>query len=263
MLRKAAVKGVFYPASPHDSAKFINDNLPDIEKNHALAVMLPHAGWIYSGKTAIRTLAKVVVPDKVILIGPNHTGLGPKISVFPKGSWETPFGDLEIDTETVEKISKLKLCTEDIVAHAREHSLEVIAPFLKYINPKVKITPITVRGLSNNDITDFAMLLSKTVDENTLLIISSDMNHFEDSTISSKKDKAALDAILALDEQKLFETVTKMDISMCGVYPAMVGITFCKEMNCSKTELVEYTNSGHINNNFENVVGYAGVVFYR
>ncbi len=263
MFRKAAVKGLFYPASPDEAERFIKKNLAGTPPAEALAVMLPHAGWIYSGSTAVRTASMVKIPDKVILMGPNHTGMGARISVFPEGSWETPFGDAEIDSETASKLTASRLCTADTAAHINEHSLEVIVPILKYLNPDVRIVPVTLMGLNTETCRELGEILASVCDDETLLAVSSDMNHFESAAITERKDEAALQAVLALDEKSLARTVSGMNISMCGAVPATVAITSCKIKGCSKAELVEHTHSGYISGDYDRVVGYAGVIFHK
>lgn len=263
MFRKAAVKGYFYPDTASECERFIQANLQDLPPAQAHAVMLPHAGWVYSGRTAVKCASRVKIPSKVILIGPNHTGLGARISVYPSGAWQTPFGDAEIDAETAAKLTSSPLCTADTAAHEREHSLEVIVPILKYLNPEVRITPVTVMGLSSETCRGLGQLFHETADDDTLVVLSSDMNHFENAEVTEAKDRAALKAVLALNEKALADTVSKMNISMCGAVPASAVISYCKKRNCSKTELVEHTHSGNISGSFDNVVGYAAIIFHK
>lgn len=263
MFRKAAVAGLFYPSSSEEAERFISENLTDAPPVGALAVMLPHAGWVYSGRTAVKTASMVKIPDKVILIGPNHTGMGARISVYPEGSWETPFGDVRIDAATASKLTSSKLCTADTAAHINEHSLEVIVPILKYLNPDVRITPVTVMGLSMETCAALGELLASVCDDETLIAVSSDMNHFENASVTERKDAAALQAVLALDEKALARTVSGMNISMCGAVPAAAAICYCKLKGCTKTELTEHTHSGYVSGDYDRVVGYAGVIFHK
>ncbi|QAR34113.1 AmmeMemoRadiSam system protein B [Geovibrio thiophilus] len=263
MFRKAAVRGLFYPASPEEAEGFISENMSGAPLCEALAVMLPHAGWIYSGRTAVNTASRVNIPDKVILMGPNHTGLGARISVYPEGSWETPFGDAAIDSETASKLTASHLCTADTAAHINEHSLEVIVPILKYLNPNVRITPVTMMGLSTETCRALGELLASVCDDKTLVVVSSDMNHFENASATERKDGAALQAVLALDEKALAVTVSGMNISMCGAVPAAAAISYCKLRGCTKAELTEHTHSGFVSGDYDRVVGYAGVIFHK
>jgi AmmeMemoRadiSam system protein B len=260
MFRKAAVKGHFYPDSREEVEAFISANaVKNTKKIEALCIVLPHAGWIYSGATAVKTASAVKIPDKIILLGPNHTGLGARISVYPSGSWETPLGDVPVDEETAAKLTASPICKADTLAHLNEHSLEVLVPILKYFNPNIKITPVTVSVLGEETCAEFARLLFETADDNTLIVVSSDMNHFENSEITDKKDGAALEALLELDASKLRRTVHSMNISMCGAVPAGVAISYSKMKNSSGAELVEHTHSGYVSGDHSRVVGYAGV----
>jgi AmmeMemoRadiSam system protein B len=168
-----------------------------------------------------------------------------------------------IDSETAKKLTVSNICTADTVAHEREHSLEVIVPILKYLNPDVKITPITVMRLSAENSSELGQLLFDVADEDTMVILSSDMNHFENVQITETKDRMALDCVLSLDEEALAYRTTMMKISMCGSIPAGAVINYCKKKKCPKVELLEHTHSGMVNGNNQNVVGYAGVIFHK
>ena len=263
MFRKAAVRGLFYPSSAEEAEKFISENTAGTPPCEALAVMLPHAGWIYSGSTAVKTASRVRIPDRVILMGPNHTGLGARVSVYPEGRWETPFGDVKTDGDMIKKLTSSHICSEDAMAHINEHSLEVIVPILKHFNPDIRITPVIVMGLSSETCRAMGELLAQVCDDNTLVVISSDMNHFENASVTDRKDNAALQAVLALDEKELARTVSGMNISMCGAVPAAAAITYCKLKGCTETELVEHTHSGYVSGDYDRVVGYAGVIFHK
>ncbi|PLX66107.1 MAG: AmmeMemoRadiSam system protein B [Denitrovibrio sp.] len=260
MYRQAAVAGTFYPADADSVNAFISKHELDVIKEEATCVLVPHAGYIYSGATAVHTLSSINIPNLVILIGPNHTGTGPSVSVFPGGEWQTPLGYVFHDSDTIEKICKHPLFTKDASAHREEHSLEVIFPMLKYFNPDVKVVCITSKYLHIDEIKEAAQHLVACIDD-ALVLISSDFNHFEDVSTTELKDKAAIDKLLALDSIGLYETVSEMKISMCGVVPACIGVEYSKAKGALEPIVVEHTHSGLVNGDNNRVVGYCGLYY--
>jgi MEMO1 family protein len=144
MIREAAVAGQFYPAWPEELREQIKYFVDDkADKIDAVGVVSPHAGYIYSGAVAGAVFSRVIVKNTCILIGPNHRGGGKPFSIMTKGSWKTPLGEVQIDTEMAEDILEVSVnVEEDTNAHRYEHSLEVQVPFLQYFKPNVMIVPI-------------------------------------------------------------------------------------------------------------------------
>jgi len=260
MYRQAAVAGSFYPADAKSVKAFIRENELAVEKVKVSCVLVPHAGYVYSGAVAVRALSNVKIPDTVIIAGPNHTGVGPSVSVFPGGFWETPLGDVPHDGELIEKLCSDDLFTKDTSAHLQEHSIEVIVPILKYFNPEVKIVCITAKYLNKTEIMRAAEHIAECTDD-VLFVISSDFNHFENSSITQTKDQAAIDMLMSMDADGLFQTVAKMHISMCGVVPACIGIYYAKAKGAETPVFLEHTHSGVVNGDNARVVGYAGLYY--
>ncbi|ADD68604.1 protein of unknown function DUF52 [Denitrovibrio acetiphilus DSM 12809] len=259
MHRQAAVAGVFYPADAGSVTEFIKSSLPDGAPEKAVGVVVPHAGYIYSGATAVRTLARVKIPDTVILVGPNHTGAGPSISVYPEGSWATPLGDVPVDSVLVDKFCENPLFNKDTTAHHSEHSLEVILPILKYFNPDVKVVCVTVKYINLETAETAAKHIADVTD--ALFVISSDLNHFEDAEITERKDMAVMEKLLEMDMNGLYYIVPEENISMCGVVPACMGIRYCQAKGADTAVFVEHIHSGLVSGDNNRVVGYAGLYY--
>jgi AmmeMemoRadiSam system protein B len=156
-LRKPCVAGRFYPDTRAALAESIASFLTDAPKEDAKAIICPHAGYMYSGLTAGRAFSSVNIPDKIILIGPNHTGAGPDASVMPSGTWEIPTGRVEVDEELAGRVLESSpLFQSDFEAHFMEHSLEVELPFIHALNPKAKIVPVTVMRADIDDCEEMA-----------------------------------------------------------------------------------------------------------
>lgn len=264
MRRKTSVAGYFYPSEKEEIISFIQNNELHTEKSSACAVIVPHAGYVYSGATAVRTLSQINIPDTVILIGPNHTGYGVSLSVWPEGEWETPLGDMKTDDEVIDRLCESGIFVRDTAAQVREHSLEVILPIIKYYNPQAKIVCITMKFASPEIFSEASDAINLAIDgKKILLVISSDFNHFENTSVTEKKDTLAIESLLKMDETTLYNRILDYNISMCGVIPACIGLIYCKTRGCNEAILVEHTNSGAASGDFDRVVGYAGIIFRK
>lgn len=266
MIRKPCVAGQFYPGGGMALEKAVQGFLlPEGgRKEKALAVIVPHAGYMYSGHVAGAVYSSVEIPDHIVLIGPNHTGLGERAAVMDSGSWETPIGSVNINQGLAGlMLENCKLFSKDGVAHMREHSLEVQLPFLYHLNKNISIVPITVMHWEFRECSIMGKAVAKALSEfkkDALIVVSSDMNHYESDSVTRKKDKLAIDKALALDAKGLLDITSDKDITMCGVIPAAIGIAAAKELKATNARLVKYATSGDTSNDYEQVVGYAGII---
>lgn len=276
-MRKPAVAGSFYPGSFTGLQRQIEDcfkhplgpgTLPGEAKSaerHILGLVSPHAGYIYSGPVAANGFSRIAAekkPGTVVLVGPNHRGLGAMVAVGREGPWQTPLGSVEVDVGVGEAIvSAGHWAKWDDLAHSMEHSLEVQVPFLQYIyGPEFKIVPIAMLRQELKIGEDLGRAIAAALKEKDgLIIASSDFSHYESQSSASRKDRMALDAILNLDPARLEETVNRENISMCGPGPVMAMITACKELGAKKASLLRYATSGDITGDYSQVVGYASV----
>lgn len=266
-LRKPVVSGQFYPQDA-ESLNSMIASFVDLQsqKIDCLGAILPHAGYVYSGRVAAETVSVINIKDTVVLLGPNHTGQGSAISIMAEGSWQTPLGDVEIDTKLaglfLEKCRYLKI---DHLAHLDEHSLEVELPILQYFRKDFKIVPIAMMTDNLSLLEEVAQSLAMVIRENnlkssTMFIASSDMTHYEAQASARKKDTSAIEAILALDEHKLQAQVKKLNISMCGFAPVAVLIKAVSLLGAKKAKLIRYLTSGDVTGDNSSVVGYAGII---
>lgn len=266
MRREAVVKGYFYPSSKDKILKMFGEwSLPSEDKNNSFIAIVPHAGYVYSGEIAFKTLSQMALKKRIILMGPNHTGFGQRVSIYPKGSWETPFGDIEIDGDLVNELVGAGFKT-DTLAHMKEHSLEVIVPMVKYLKNDCKIVPITISYLRYDECEIVAEKMFEVISryaEEINILISSDFNHFEDENTTHKKDELAIRAILDLDPKGLYDVVRDNDISMCGVIPATIGLLLSKKMGVSDAKLLMHRTSGAVSGDYDRVVGYAGILINK
>ena len=265
LVRKAAVAGRFYPGDPrileNDVRSFLS---PATQTITALGCVVPHAGYMYSGEVAGTVYANLNIPQRCIVMCPNHTGFGQPLSIMSEGWWETPLGRIPIDSELATKLKmKFPLFQEDAEAHRTEHATEVQLPFLQVIKKNLSFVPITL-GIRQFEIlealgTGIADVVALQ-NEPVLLIASSDMNHYENDAVTRIKDHKAIDQILKLDPRGLFDVVMREEISMCGFGPTVVMLTAVNRLGAKQAELVKYATSGDVSGDRNTVVGYAGIL---
>ena len=264
-VRQPAVAGTFYPGEK-EQLKQLMDLLcgPEPqEKIRAKAILVPHAGYIYSGKTACEVYKRVEIPSKIVLLGPNHTGYGEPISVYNGDAWKTPFGVVEIDKELRQKVLAYPYAKPDEYAHLYEHSLEVQLPFLqRYAKRNFKILPIVLAFLEYEIAKDFGRFLGEVLKgEDALIVISSDMSHYIPAEEARKKDEILISAMERLNTEELYFKAIQYNITMCGFIPAVVGIEAAKVLGATKGIVVDYSNSGDTTGDYSQVVAYLGMIF--
>jgi AmmeMemoRadiSam system protein B len=268
MKRPPAVAGQFYPGDRTSLARTVTELCgPAIEENQkqkALAVVSPHAGYIYSGRVAGETFSRVHIPEDVIILGPNHHGHGGAVALMDKGAWQMPMGEVPINETLAAELYRVsRLVERDELAHRYEHSLEVQVPFLQFYQPNLTITPLVISHIPYEDCVavgrDIAVAV-RDYNKPVLIVASTDMTHYESRQAASAKDNLAIERILDLDGAGLYETVLGRRISMCGIIPTTVALSAAKELGAKKVDLVRYTDSGETSGDIDQVVGYAGLI---
>jgi len=264
-IRHPAVAGRFYPRDPEVLRKDVRSYLTQPEKSvGALGCVAPHAGYMYSGHVAGAVFGALEIPELCVVLCPNHTGMGHPLAIVSEGSWETPLGDVPIDSTFAAALKKhYPLLQEDLVAHRNEHAAEVELPFLQYLQPNLKIVPIALGTSQFEALEQLGNAIADVIaaeSSHVLIVASSDMNHYESDAITRVKDQRAIEPILRLDAGALYDTVTQQHISMCGFGPAVAMLTATKKLGATRAELVKYATSGDISNDRDLVVGYAGII---
>ncbi|MDD3296638.1 MAG: AmmeMemoRadiSam system protein B [Candidatus Omnitrophica bacterium] len=265
MIRKAVFSGQFYPEASRDITKFIESlGYSRSLKISAKGIILPHAGYVYSGKVAVSAASKIAGRKTVLALGPNHTGLGSEFSLWAKGAWETPCGDIAIDEGLAKAIlAKNGPITEDYSAHTKEHSIEVQLPILKYFLGGFSLVPIACGLAVPGRYKEAAWQIFEAIKElksDVLLLASTDLTHYEPDSIARKKDSAVIEAIVNLDEKKLLDNVKTMNITMCGLAPVAILISCLKLLGARKATVAMYQTSGDALGDYDSVVGYAGII---
>jgi len=275
-IRRPAVSGMFYAGTAGELKEQIEwcykhelgpGTIPRVNSRglrEIVAIVVPHAGYYYSGPVAAhayKELAEDGMFDTAVILGPNHTGYGYPVSLWAGGSWSTPLGEVEVDKKLAQRLLG-DVIEADEIAHIHEHSIEVQLPWLQYLYGKVRIVPITMLA---QDI-ETARIVGKSIGQagdNFVVIASSDLTHYEPHSIAVEKDRSVIEAIIALDEEELYERCERLGCTMCGYGPVAAAIVAAKEMKGKAATLKKYATSGDTSGDFSRVVGYSSIVIRR
>lgn len=266
MIRKPVVAGTFYKAEAEELRSQMESLWPQPrpQTHPCLAAMVPHAGYMYSGRVAAGVYARLEPAATYILIGPNHTGRGERVALAAEDAWETPLGRVPIDKKLSQEIlSGCEFIREDNLAHREEHSLEVQLPFLQMMGQAVSIVGLLIGTWDMKIIQGLGTAVAQAVrraGRKAVILASSDMNHFENLEQTRRRDHLALQKVLALDPDGLMEIVRRENISMCGAAPAAAMLIAARELGAQTAAIVDYSTSAEACGDEERVVGYAGVV---
>jgi len=265
MVRRAAVAGYFYPKKAEELRSMIK-GMVDLraKKEKAWAVVSPHAGFVYSGPVAGAVYSSVFLPERFALLGPSHRGQRSVFGIVTKGAWQTPLGDVAVDTELAGALLRRShLVRAEEGAHEGEHSLEVQLPFIQFLRPAFSICPICVSPTAGYaDLEELGKAVAEAIRESgkdVLIVASTDMSHYVSQETARRKDFLAIERIRALDARGLYDVVRQEGISMCGFQPTTAAILAAKELGAGRADLIRYMTSGEVSGDFDQVVGYAGL----
>jgi AmmeMemoRadiSam system protein B len=257
--RAPAVAGSFYPGNAVDLRRQVEAALPPGPARDAWAVVVPHAGYVYSGAVAGAVYARVNVPKDVVLLCFNHRGRGADVAVWPEGAWRTPMGDVPVAEDLARAI--LERCpgaTADESGHLGEHSGEVQLPFLLARRPDVRVAPVALSTDDFDALRAFGLALAGLRGE-FLVVASTDLNHYEDQATTLRKDAEVIRALEALDAAALREAVRR-GVSMCGYAPAAAACAYARAKGAARAVTVKHATSGDVSGDLDRVVGYVGMI---
>ena len=266
MIRRPAVAGQFYPADPEtlrrELGRMTGGQKPPASPR-GIGLLVPHAGYSYSGRVAATTYTSVGLASRLVLLGPNHTGVGEAIAIMDGGAWQLPLGEVHLDSELATAIlGACRGARVDDSAHRHEHSLEVQVPFLQYLLADFRFVPICVGTLRLPLLLDLGRAVAEAIQqigEEVLVVISSDMSHYVPAAVAERLDRRAIERVLALDPEGLHRVVLAEGISMCGIAPAVAGLEAARRLGARAARLVAYATSGDTTGDDRSVVGYAGI----
>jgi AmmeMemoRadiSam system protein B len=264
-IRTPAVAGRFYPRRPDELLRDVqNYSAASQPAVAAIGCVAPHAGYMYSGHVAGAVYARLEIPQRCVVLCPNHTGVGHPLAAMTRAAWQTPLGEVAPDPELGDALLRaFSLLHENSSAHRTEHAIEVQLPFLQTRQPELKFVPIAIGTSDFEVLRGLGEALASVISaqsEKVLIVASSDMNHYESDAVTRVKDHKAIARVLALDPRGLWDVVMKEDISMCGFGPTVVMLTAAKRLGATSATLVKYATSGDISGDREAVVGYDGII---
>lgn len=279
--RSPAVAGAFYPSAAEELRAQIEEcflhpigpgRLPrraEGERAPPLALISPHAGYIYSGPVAAHGYIQLEGrrrPKTVIVLGPNHYGLGTDVSIYPEGVWATPLGEVRIDSGLAKALAESSdVFSLDEFSHLREHSIEVQVPFLQYVLGDFQLLPICILDQSQRVCLEVGRALGEVLKERDdfLLVASTDFTHYEPDERAKRKDAEVLEKIKGLDAEGMYQVIRTLNVSMCGYGPVAAILEAAKDLGAKEAEILRYATSGDVTGDREAVVGYASAKIER
>jgi AmmeMemoRadiSam system protein B len=283
MLRQPAVAGQFYPGTESSLIKSIENSflnkkigpgkLPDKKQSYErkgdiLGIIVPHAGYVYSGPIAAHGYLEQFQdgkPEFFIIIGPNHRNIGPGISVYSGGNWVTPLGEATIPEAIVEKIIKQPHFRGDTAAHMMEHSIEVQVPFLQYLyGSDIPIVPICLKDQSFESCERIGTVLMKVLKGHDFcLIASTDFSHYISQAEAFKQDHKVIEQIKKMHPKHVIDTVNEEFISMCGPGTVASVLELSKNLGAKHVDVLKYATSGEVSGDKNHVVAYMSAVIKK
>ena len=274
-IRTPAVAGMFYPSEKNELKESIRQCFlhsfgpgklpPTEEKKKIYGVICPHAGYMYSGPVACHSLYSISSesPELFIIIGPNHWGVGCNVAAMKDCSWETPLGQVEVDSEAAAELAKITNIVDlDFSSHIKEHSLEVQVPMLQEVYSKFKILPIALIDQEKDTAEKVGEAVATIAKQkNSMIIGSSDFTHYEPNEFAHEQDKALIEPILDLDIEKFYKILYERNVTACGYGAIASTMIACKKLGATKGELLKYATSGDVTGDTSSVVGYGSIIF--
>lgn len=268
-VRNPAVSGRFYADSEQALTEQVHSSYthavgpgsrPDVTTGDPTigGVIAPHAGLPFSGPVAAHAYAALAAsgrPETVVILGPNHTGLGARVALPEYDTWRTPLGDLPVATDLREDIADATAATVDGRAHAREHAAAVQLPFLQDLYGSVSILPISLRRQDAETAREMGQALADLRADGTVIVASSDFTHYEPHDVALERDALALERIREHDAGGFLEAVDREGLSICG-YGAIATMLYAVE---GTVDVLAHATSGDTAGSPEDVVSYAAV----
>ena len=273
-MRFPAVAGSFYTSSASKLRAEVKGYLDAasraVSAKERLAIVCPHAGFMYSGATAAYSFASaanwMARELTAVIIGPNHTGAGTPISIS-REDWKTPLGEMKCDAELVDAIvSESKIARRDETAHAREHSCEVQLPFLQLVAPSARIVCLCMAWQDEKSAQDLAKAIfaaAKKTKRNVIVIASSDFTHYESAESAKVKDTPALSLLDKMDAVGFESLVDARDLSICGHGPIACALIYARLAGAKKCELLKYIHSSEVMGEEGEGVAYAALTLSK
>jgi MEMO1 family protein len=278
LLRRPAVAGQFYPSDPKELSELIDacythrlgpGRAPPANATDAdfVAVVCPHAGYVYSGPVAAHSylhVSSMRKPELIVVVAPNHYGIGSGVSTFSEGEWETPLGRMRVDAAASQKLTGLcEVVSIDPDAHRLEHSLEVQLPFLQRIfGDSVPFLPVSLVFQDPETTSALGEALAGVVKgKRAILVASSDLTHYESAASAREKDTALIQQVLKMNVDGFYSTLERFEVTACGYGAIATVMHAASALGLKKAELLKYASSGETTGDNLQVVGYGALRF--
>ncbi|MDG6916620.1 MAG: AmmeMemoRadiSam system protein B [Nitrososphaerota archaeon] len=275
-VRKPAVSGQFYPSAPSELSALIDEcythrlgpgRLPPAPASEAdiVAVVSPHAGYVYSGPVAAHSyyhVSSLRTPDLAVVVGPNHYGIGGGVSTY-EGEWVTPLGRMRVDEGAAAELVELAGVSVDPEAHRLEHSIEVQLPFLqKLYGGSVPFLPVSLLFQDQGTAEAVASALARMLrGRSAVLVASSDLTHYEPPAAAKEKDMALLGEVLKMDVSGFYSVLERLGVTACGYGAIAIVMLAARSLGLTRGELLAYATSGDTSGDNVQVVGYGALRF--
>jgi len=266
VIRRPVVAGYYYPADAEVLTRALEAlTTATITPRPAHAVMLPHGSLNQCGAIVGSTLSHVVVPRRCIVLGPSHAGTAMRWSVLEAGAYRTPLGDVPIDAACAESLrARCPFLEPDAWAHRGEHAIEVLLPFLQVLGPRdLSVVPIILGSAEPDELRQLGVGLAHVIrmqEEPVLLIASSDLSHHEPRARVAQQDRRVIEAICALDEERLAREASQGALRMCGDGAVACVLTAARALGASRGTLIRYGTSADAGGDPDSTIGYAGII---
>jgi len=267
-VRAPVVAGQFYPGDAptlsQEVGRYLGDAQVEPAPDRTAAIVVPHAGYIYSGPTAACGYARVrgKRPHRVLLLGCSHRALVPTASVYRSGAFACPTGLFPIDAPFADRVAE-RVRSVDARSHAFEHSLEVQLPFLSAIFGAVPIVPILFGSPSAAWHADVGRVLAEMADPDDLVVASTDLSHYAREEEANRLDRSTILHVLEMDPERLRASVDAGESAMCGASAVVAAMGFALAQGATEAVLLDYRTSAAASGDFTRVVGYAAVSMER
>jgi len=273
-VRTSIAAGRFYPSEPDQLRKQIigflgnSSSIKHSSLSSAMGLVVPHAGYVYSGSVAGAGYMEVASrgrPEVIVILGASHTGIDPWFSLSPHTAWATPLGRSPVDAQMVSHLVSSGFRQAEEAPFAQEHSIEVQLPFIQHLwGLGTAIVPICIGPAPLSEIQEAARALAMALGERKgLIIASSDFTHYESHDVARSLDAKALDRILALDVPGFHSLCRNERLTICGTGAIEVLMMVANSNRWTATRTVSYATSGDVTGDLSSVVGYASVVLTK
>lgn len=268
--RKPTAAGLFYEQDAKRLSLQIDSYLQKAKKKvldseEILALIAPHAGYVYSGQVAAHAYCLVQSKDyqTVVIIGPSHRHGFIGCSIYPKGAYETPLGKVEVDEETAEELSKASGFKYVPQAHRQEHSVEVQVPFIQKALPQAKIVPVVMGLQTQKTITTLAQALSRILPgKKALVVASTDLSHFYPKQKANETDSGTISLIQSFQTDSLLRKIQGGENIMCGGGPVVSTLLYAQGRGETGIEILQYADSSDAGGPRSQVVGYLAAALF-